>query len=301
MEEPCTVKYSKEILERYRELFKDLDSFLEANEKENLCIRVNTLKISKEDLKKRLERRGVILEEIRYGFTVVDAPFAISSCPEHLLGYFYIQGEAEMNVVPFFDPGSRVIDMCAAPGGKTTQIAELMRNHGVILAFDVAKIAALKNNVQRMGVENCVTYKKDATTLDISAPQILLDAPCTGSGIIRKDPTRKRSRTMEDIFFCQRLQKRLLASGIAALEEGGELIYCTCSFEPEENEYVIDWVLKRFDITLEEITTAVNGKPLVDGFRRPFGTRLDPAVKKCKRFLPHIHDTHGIFVAKVVK
>ena len=302
MGEPSIGEYSKEMLERYGELFSDLHSFLKANEKENLCIRVNTLKISKEELRDRLERRGVVLEEILYGFKVVDAPFAVSSSPEHLFGYFYIQGEAEMNVVPFFDLScDLVIDMCAAPGGKTTQIAEMMENRGIILAYDLQKIDALKNNVQRMGVETCVIYERDATTLRTGASHILLDAPCTGSGVIRKDPTRKHSRTREDILFCQQLQKKLLAAGITALEQGGELIYCTCSFEPEENEMVVDWALKNFDIKLEEITTTINGKELTDGFRRPFGNQLDPEVRKCKRFLPHIHDTHGLFVAKVVK
>lgn len=302
MEEACTDDYRKEFLDRYKLLFKDFNSFLKANEKENICIRVNTLKISKNKLKKRLENRGVILEEIEYGFKVLKSDFSISSCPEHLFGYFYIQGEAEMNIVPLFDfKEDLVIDMCASPGGKTTQISEFMGNRGVVLAFDVDRIEALKNNIQRLGVENCIVFKKDSTKLDIEAKNILLDAPCTGSGIIRKDPTRKHSRSMKDVYFCQNLQKRLLEAGIRSLKKDGELIYCTCSLEPEENEYVIDWALKNFDISLEEINTKINGKKLVDGFQKPFGKRLDSEVKKCKRFLPHIHDTHGMFVAKVVK
>jgi len=300
MGEVCTGEYKKEFLKRYKILFKDLDSFLKANEKETTCIRVNTLKISKDELRKRLEERGIILEEIDYGFKILKSDFSISSCPEHLFGYFYIQGEAEMNIVPFFDLEDLVIDMCAAPGGKTTQISELMKNKGVVLAFDVDRIEALKNNIQRLGVENCIVFKKDSTKLDIKARNILLDAPCTGSGVIRKDPTRKYSRSMKDIYFCQDLQKKLLEAGIKALKKDGELIYCTCSLEPEENEYVIDWALKNFDISLEEINTKINGKNLVNGFQNPFGKKLDSEVKKCKRFLPHIHDTHGMFVAKVV-
>ncbi len=301
-EEACTDKYRQEFLERYKKLFKDIDSFLKANERENTCIRVNTLKISKEELGRRLRKRGVQLKEISHGFRIISSPFSISSCPEHLFGYFYIQGEAEMNIVPFFDiHEDLVIDMCAAPGGKTTQIAEIMRNEGAILAYDVNKIEALKNNLQRMGVKNCVVFEKDATALTQKSSHILLDAPCTGSGIIRKDPTRKYSRSMEDIQFCQRMQKRLLRTGINALEEGGELLYCTCSFEPEENEHVIDWALRTFDISLEEVNTVVNGEKLVDGFQHPLGKALDSEVRKCKRFLPHIHDTHGMFVAKVVQ
>jgi len=191
--------------------------------------------------------------------------------------------------------------MCASPGGKTTQISELMKNREVVLAFDVDRIEVLKNNIHRLGIENCIVFKKDSTKLDIEAKNILLDAPCTGSGIIRKDPTRKHSRSMNDIYFCQNLQKKLLEAGIRSLKKDGELIYCTCSLEPEENEHVIDWALKNFDISLEEINTKINGKKLVDGFQKPFGKRLDSEVKKCKRFLPHIHDTHGMFVAKVVK
>ncbi|MEA1993153.1 MAG: NOL1/NOP2/sun family putative RNA methylase [Euryarchaeota archaeon] len=302
MVEARTGEYKREFLERYRLLFEDFNAFIRANEKENTCIRVNALKITKTKLKRRLERKGVVLKEIPRGFRIERSPFSISSCPEHLLGHFYIQGQAEMEIAPFLSiEEDTVIDMCASPGGKTTQMAAMMNNEGIILAYDVQKIGALKNNIQRLGVENCIVYEMDSIRLKRKAGHILLDAPCTGSGIIRKDPTRKRSRAMDDIYFCQSNQKKLLKTGINCLKKGGELIYCTCSLEPEENEHVISWALKNFDISLEEITATVNGEKLVDGFQRPLGKKLNPEVKKCKRFLPHIHDTHGIFVAKVVK
>lgn len=297
--------YKQEAVQRYTQLFQeDTEAFLRACEAEpKTYIRVNTLKISGEELKKRLRKRGIHLRDVEGGILIEESPFSISSTPEYLLGYFYIQGIAEMQIAPLLEPAGVVIDMCAAPGGKTTHLAQLMGNKGVILALDVnkEKIKALKANVHRLGVKNTIIYVMSALDFSYRSNRILLDAPCTGSGIIRKDPSRKYSRDFTDIQFCSQLQKDLLRKGIENLEDNGILVYSTCSLEPEENEMVIDWTLRNFPVEMGKIDFSVNGVPAVEGFTRPFGKELHKDVQLCRRTLPHVHDCNGMFVAKFNK
>ncbi|MBU6998748.1 MAG: RsmB/NOP family class I SAM-dependent RNA methyltransferase [Theionarchaea archaeon] len=297
--------YNQATLERYYRLFgKDIELLLEANEAEPpTYIRANTLKISLFELEQRLLKRGIRLREVEQGFLIEDAPFSVSSTPEYLLGYFYIQGIAEMQIAPLLHAEGVVIDMCAAPGGKTTHLAQLMRDTGVILALDVnrEKIKALKANIQRMGVTNTIVYAVSALDFSYRCSRILLDAPCTGSGIIRKDPTRKYSRDSTDIAFCSRLQKDLLRKGVDNLIEEGVLLYSTCSLEPEENELIIDWALRELPVVVEPLEFTVNGVSAVEGITCPFGSTLHRDIRRCRRILPHIHDSNGMFVARLRK
>ncbi|MBU7014822.1 MAG: RsmB/NOP family class I SAM-dependent RNA methyltransferase [Theionarchaea archaeon] len=300
-----TYGYRQEILERYCELFgDDIELFLKANEAEpRTYIRSNSLKISSSELEQRLLKRGVQLREVEHGFLIERSPFSASSTPEYLLGYFYIQGIAEMQIAPLLHPEDVVIDMCAAPGGKTTHLAQLMRNEGVILALDVneEKIKALKANIQRMGVTNTIVYAVSALDFSYTCSRILLDAPCTGSGIIRKDPTRKYSRGSTDIAFCSRLQRDLLRKGVESLVPGGILLYSTCSLEPEENEMVIDWSLRELPVVVEPLEFTVNGVSAAEGITSPFGMVLHRDIRKCRRIFPHVHDSNGMFVARLRK
>jgi NOL1/NOP2/sun family putative RNA methylase len=297
--------YKQGILERYSELFgEDMELFLKANEAEpRTYIRCNTLKVSPFELEQRLLKRGVRLREVEQGFLIEEAPFSVSSTPEYLLGYFYIQGIAEMQIAPLLHPEDVVIDMCAAPGGKTTHLAQFMRNTGVILALDVnkEKIKALKANIQRMGVTNTIVYAVSALDFSYRCSRILLDAPCTGSGIIRKDPTRKYSRDSTDIAFCSGLQKKLLKKGVDNLMAEGVLLYSTCSLEPEENEVIIDWALSELPVHVEPVHFTVNGVPAVEGFTHAFGITLHEDIRKCRRTFPHVHDSNGMFVARLRK
>jgi NOL1/NOP2/sun family putative RNA methylase len=295
--------YKQESVKRYMDLFgEDIEAFLKANEAEpRTYLRVNTLKISSNKLKRRLQKKEVSLQDVEGALLVKESPFSLSSTPEYLLGYFYIQGIAEMQIAPLLNPGESVIDMCAAPGGKTTHLAQIMGNKGFIIALDVNKnkIKALKANINRLGVTNTIVYSMSALHFTYKSERILLDAPCTGSGIIRKDPTRKYSRDSADIDFCSRLQKDLLKKGIENLKDNGILVYSTCSLEPEENEMVIDWALKNLPVEIEPIDFSVNYTPAVKGFRKPFGTNLHKDVVYCRRTLPHVHNCNGMFVAKL--
>jgi NOL1/NOP2/sun family putative RNA methylase len=299
--------YKQETIRRYRALFGDDITFLlQANEaKPRLSIRINTLKISSGELGKRLRKRGVDIKESDHGFQIIKSPFSITSTPEYLLGYFYVQGRAEMHIAPLLNPHPTdvVIDMCAAPGGKTTHLAQLMHNKGVILAFDVNKnkIKALKSHVHRLGITNTIMYVMSSLDCTCHASTILLDAPCTGSGIIRKDPTRKYSRDHTDILFCSKLQKDLLRKGVESLHNNGMLLYSTCSLEPEEDEMIIDWALNHLPVKVEPIDFTIGGIAAVKGFTEPFGESLHPHVALTRRTLPHVHDCNGMFVAKLRK
>ncbi len=303
--------YSFDNLKRYNEMFEEsLPAFLEANKTENKdSIRVNTIKISRKELYERLIEKGFILKDIDdFGFVIEESKFSISSTQENLLGYFYIQGIAEMIVSPILSPNKTefVVDMCAAPGGKTTHLSAIMGNEGSIYAFDVSKrrLSALKNNISRLGCFNIAVFNlsgEEITKLNEKPDKILLDAPCTGSGIMRKDSLRKSLKTTHDIIFLSEIQKKLLKAAIESLKNDGTLLYTTCSLEPEENEFVIQWALDNFDIKLENIDTNINGTPLEKGFTEILGRKLSDEILLCKRSLPHIHNTNGLFMAKITK
>lgn len=295
--------------ERYSDLYGDeINSFLDTMDRKlPLSFRVNTLKTTPFELVDSLTGKG--FEIFQYGdgryVRVSKGPFSLASTTEHLQGLFYLQGIAEMAIVPHMGlgRGELVWDMCAAPGGKTSQIAEHMENTGTVLASDVSaeKIKALKNNMARLGVTNSVVIKKDARKMvsETQFDKVLLDAPCTGSGIIRKDPSRKRSRTMKDIVFMQSIQKGMARKAVNILKEGGTLLYSTCSLEPEENEMVIDWALKNLPVDLAPLE-----KGFIDispGFVNPLGQELDPRMSLCGRIHPHVNDTNGMFLAKLIK
>lgn len=303
--------YSFDNLKRYNEMFGDkLPQFLEANEIQNKdSVRVNTLKISKDKIYERLSNNGFLLKEINnLGYIVEQSKFSISSTQENLLGYLYIQGVAEMHVSPILSPDKNdfVVDMCAAPGGKTTHLSAIMENEGSIYAFDVNKrrLSALKNNIARMGCMNIAVFNlsgEEISKLKNQPDKILLDAPCTGSGIMRKDSLRKSLKSTHDIIFLSEIQKKLLKAAINSLKSGGTLLYTTCSLEPEENEFVIQWALDNFDIKLLNIDTEINNVSLEKGFTEIFGSKMSDEIRLCRRSFPHVHNTNGLFMAKILK
>jgi len=200
------------MIERYLE-FLGLDNtikLLKANEKPLIpSIRVNTLKISQSVLKIKLEQKGFKLEPLEwvpYGFKVIKKSFNLGSSHEFLQGYYYLQNIASMLPALILDPkpSDLVIDMCAAPGSKATQLAQIMKNKGTLILIDRNKrrIPALEMNLRRLGISNSIILNFDAIALhklNVKADKILLDAPCTGEGLIRQDRSRKTSKKLKDI------------------------------------------------------------------------------------------------------
>ncbi|MDI3501929.1 MAG: tRNA (cytosine40 48-C5)-methyltransferase [Archaeoglobi archaeon] len=297
--------YDEFIVRRFLNLFPDAERMIEVMEEiPPKYIRVNTLRISEKELLERLEKRGFVLRktDIRWCYQVESEPFSISATPEHLLGYFYIQ-DASSCIPPLAlspSPHDLVLDACASPGGKTTMLAQIMGNRGKIVALELKeeRMLPLIYNLNRCGVENTLCFHMNAlevSSLNLEFDGILLDAPCTGEGVISKDPTRKSSRRAEDIISCSVLQRELMDSCVSVLKPGGVLVYSTCSFAPEENELVVQYAIEKHGMRLEEIPY---GEPaLVEAGKMKFSEEM----RKARRFYPHIHGTQGFFVARMVK
>ena len=302
-------KYLPYIIERYLE-FLGLDNtikLLEANEKPLIpSIRVNTLKISPSELKHRLEQKGFKLEPIEwvpYGFKIIKETFNLGSSHEYLQGYYYLQNIASMLPALILDPKPKelIIDMCAAPGSKATHIAQIMNNKGTLILIDMNKnrLPSLDMNLRRLGITNSIILNFDAINLhklNVKADKILLDAPCTGEGLIRQDKSRKTSKKLKDIEKMASIQKNLLTAGLNALKPNGKLLYSTCSIAPEENELVIDDVLKKHQKFIIRKIPIEYG---VSGFTKVFGKDLLPQLKHSQRIYPHIHDTIGFFLCLI--
>lgn len=266
-------------------------------------IRVNTLKIKTPDLKIRMEQKDFELSPIDwipYAYNVIKESFNLGSTHEFLQGYYYIQNLASMLAAVILNPkpGDVVIDMCAAPGSKATHLAQIMRNEGTLILIDrnKARIPALEINLRRMGITNSIVINMDAvnlSNLNIKADKILLDAPCTGEGLIRQDPKRKRSRSVKDIEKMASIQKKLLKAGLESLKPEGELLYSTCSIAPEENELVIQDVLEEISsIKISEISKTYG----VSGLTEVFGKNLREDLGYSQRLYPHLHDTIGFYL-----
>jgi NOL1/NOP2/sun family putative RNA methylase len=200
-------------------------------------------------------------------------------------------------------PNDTVIDMCAAPGSKATHLAQLMENRGELILIDRNKnrIPALEINLRRMGIINSIVLNMDAanlSNLSIKTNKILLDAPCTGEGLIRQDPRRKKSRNIKDIKRMASIQRKLLKAGLNALQSEGLLLYCTCSVAPEENELVVNDVLNELNnFAIQKITENYG----VNGFTEVLGMDLNEDLKLSQRLYPHIHDTIGFYYCLIKK
>ena len=284
--------------------YKAMGHELRGDERTRRAIRVNTLLSSREEVIGKLEARGVKLTPIpwlRDGFHTEGGESSVGASFEYLLGLYAIQEAAAQFPVEVLAPsnGQLVLDMCAAPGGKTAQAAAWMGNGGAIVAVDVKRnrLYALENNLERLGVENCVAYCADAAGLDYGCElfdKILLDAPCSGNFVTDGEWFRKRD--IGDVEKNALEQRRLLGAAVRLLKPGGTLVYTTCSLEPEEDEFNAQWLINNHAVRLEEVTGP--GSPALI---EVLGKTLSPEVARCRRFWPDETKTQGFFIAKVVK
>lgn len=265
-------------------------------------IRINETNAKGKNLVDRLEKLGVCLEKIPFlksGYWVQSSKVSVGATAEYLLGFYSIQEAAAQIPVSLFTKlkGKFVLDSTAAPGGKTVQLADSMENTGVIVALDVEKrrLAALSNHLERCHVSNTLVYLLDArqsSNLKIKFHRILIDAPCSGNFV--SDPAWFKNRTLKDVERNSALQRQILTKAVECLTADGELIYSTCSLEPEEDELNIDWALKNLKLSIEEVSCYGE-----KGLTEFFGIKLDPLVKRCKRFWPG--ETQGFFLCKLKK
>lgn len=298
-----------EMKKRFLEIFgEDYDKTIEYLKKPlPKVIRVNTIKISRDELISRLRERGWGIEKIRWyqDALKVETNEKVGTTIEYALGYYYVQDAASMipPLVMELKEDLIVLDMCAAPGSKTTQMAQLMKNRGLIVANDITeeRIRKLISNINRFGVANVVTtringiyfkYKK------LKFDRVLVDAPCSSEGTIRRSYDILRKWNVKNIKRLSRLQKGLIDSAFRSLKEGGILVYSTCTFEPEENEEVINWLLEKHD-NAEIIPIKIDGLKTRPGFTEWRGKRFCNDLKYSIRLFPQDNDTEGFFVAKI--
>ncbi len=251
--------------------------------------------------------RGAALEPVPWcptGFWVGDGAGDLGKSVEHFQGLFYLQDAASLLPPEALAPTGEcvVLDAAAAPGGKTTHLAALMRNMGALVAneVDAHRTRVLRFNLNRMGVANAAVSTLDMSRLpDAGAifDRVLLDAPCSCEGRIGEDPGSLAQWRPARVQRCSRLQGRLIENCYALLAPGGVLVYSTCTLAPEENEGVVDGLLKGHrDAEVEEIRVGGRHAP---GVTEWGGAEYDGRVAKCVRIYPHHHGTQGFFTARV--
>ncbi len=264
---------------------KDAKLLMESgNMRPPFTARVNTLKISRDEF---IEKTGATPCTICNDGVVLDSGFSVSDDDMFKNGYYYPQDEASMMPATVLSPqkGETVVDVCAAPGGKTTHMAQLMNNEGKIFAFDIYehKLKLIEDNAKRLGIDIISPVLQDASEVNGDyiefADKVLVDAPCSGLGILRRKPEIKYKRMPEDLRSLSELQQKILTTAAKYVKSGGELVYSTCTINPGENENVIEEFLK----------TNKDFKLIDLNFEN------SPYMK----LLPSVHNTDGFFIAKM--
>lgn len=281
--------------------FDEAEKLAESNNKRPiLTLRINTLKTAKYDVLKRLEQRNMAARVCRYidYFITLRLMSKIYLDEDFVNGFYTVQDESAGLPVVLLSPKETdvILDMCAAPGGKSTQMAQLMHNKGKIIAVDKydAKISMMKQTAERLGAANIEFIQDNAADFQNEVitsqkfDKILLDAPCSGLGVLSKKPEIRWKREVENIFELAELQKKLLNNAANYLKDGGVIVYSTCTTEQEENMDIInDFLEKHSDFKLDDASKFVH-KDLVN-------------AEGCIETFPHRQGIDGSFSARLVK
>jgi 25S rRNA (cytosine2870-C5)-methyltransferase len=310
--------YTPYLAEKLFSLFTPLEAFafFEANESPRpVVLRTNTLRTNRRTLAQALINRGVVLEPVgkwsKVGLQVFESAVPLGATPEYLAGHYILQAASSflpvMALAP--QPNERILDMAAAPGGKTTYISALMRNTGCVFANDANRQRAkgLIGNIHRLGCKNTIVSNldaKDAFPRILGGfDRVLLDAPCSGTGVIGKDPSVKTSKTERDFLALPHMQKQLLLAAIDSTDHasktGGYIVYSTCSVTVEENEGVVQYALqKRPNVRIVDTGLGSFGS---EGFKKYMNKRFDERMNLTRRYFPHKENVDGFFVCKLKK
>jgi NOL1/NOP2/sun family putative RNA methylase len=296
-----------EYLERYREIIPNFDYFCEIlRQPLPSVVRINTLKIDKSILLNRFDTAGISYACMKWH------PFGLrlevprpGKMIEYMLGYIHVQEEISL-VPPFVldpKPGEQILDLCAAPGSKTTQISQSMSNQGLLIANEpsLSRISSLRSNCERLGAINVAITRYDGRRFpDHKFDRVLVDAPCSSEGMARKDQNVLSRCSLQRSLDLQAIQVGLLKRAIQLTKPGGVIVYSTCTFAPEENEAVVDNVLCQLggQVRLEKVS--IPGLDGCFGLSEWGNVRFGEDLKNTARYYPHQNDTGGFFVAKLV-
>ena len=295
------------IIERYSSLSDDKEKFAESIDKPlKQSFRINKIKGKKEKILDRIKNYDPYLEKVDW----CDNAFLstldnLGSSIEHFTGQIYIQELTSMLpplIVKDLIKENTILDCCAAPGSKTTQIAELMNNKGHIIANDVryARIKSLRGNLDRLGITNTTVTLRDFKSFpNTKADLYFVDAPCSSEGTIRKKNAVTRKWKDYDYERFSRMQKGLLKKACEMAPKGSTIVYSTCTFAPEENENVINEIINEENVKLQNIN--LNGLKMKKGITSWKQNDYDKDVEKCRRIWPHHNNTDAFFLARMEK
>ena len=290
-------------LKRYRPILDDWSAFSEACARPlPTVIRTNTLRTTPEALRERIETHGLSAVPLSWepSMMVVNGP--AGRLFEHWLGHFYVQEAVQAAPVRTLAPrpGETILDLCAAPGGKSTDIAARMDGQGCLVANepDRGRRQSLFANLRRLGTWNvsCTGYRGEGFPLEASFDRVLLDAPCSAEGTLRKEPALRDGAFASTIRRLAKLQRRLIERAYDLLRPGGVLIYSTCTFAPEENEATIAHLLQVRDARVAPVELPF---PACHGLSEWNGDPFPEALQLCARIYPHHLDSGGGFVARI--
>ncbi len=305
MTETQTIK--ERIVERYGRLSEDSRKFSDIiNEPLKQSFRINTIKGEKEDTLSQMMSYDSSIKKVTWCENAFESDLTnLGSSIQHFAGQIYIQELTSMIpplIVNDLIKKNKILDCCAAPGSKTTQIADMMENEGHIIANDArhGRIKSLRGNLDRLGITNTTVTLRDFKSFpNTSADLYFVDAPCSSEGTIRKKNAVARKWKNYDYEIFSRLQKGLLKKACQMAPKGSTIVYSTCTFAPEENENVIDEIINEENVKLQNIN--LNGLKMKKGITSWKQDDYDKDVEKCRRIWPHHNNTDAFFLARMEK
>ena len=295
------------IAERYSRIVDSKHEFSKSlNQPLKQSFRINSLKGDPEKILESLKKYDNSISPTKWnrnGFTTKLEN--LGSSVEHFSGQIYIQELTSMMPalsIADLNESRRIIDCCAAPGSKTTQLAEMMENKGEIIANDnkYSRLKALRGNLDRLGIINTTVTLRDFRSFPTTEADIyLVDAPCSSEGTIRKKNTIKRELKEKDYKRFSEVQKGILNRACEMAKKGDQIVYSTCTFAPEENESVVNSILEENSVKLKNID--IKNLKMGKGVECWKQEKFDSEIVKCRRIWPHHNDTDGFFMARIEK
>ncbi len=301
------------MVSRYLEIFREKDEatyFLEScSFPLKKTIRYNSLRVSRSRFEEVMKEKGFHLrtiEKIEIGYEVISSPRkpSLGASLEYLKGFYHIQSKSSMIPPLLLSPSTEdlILDMAAAPGSKTSEIAQLLDNRGSIVAVEKSRkrIKSLLSNINRLGVLNTIIVRTDAVNIaktPLRFHEILLDAPCSGEGIIYKDPSRRSKTSPSDLKNLALNQLKLIKAAYDLLDDGGRMVYSTCSVGPEEGEFVVNYAVSELGMKVVNSNKFSFSKGITD-FN---GIKFDQSLTSCIRIFPHLHGSEGFFICLLKK